>query len=426
MLMRGFTTAGTATRTALFLLITSLWLRPSALPLAAQEPPTRFERPGKGPSFPTTAPPPLNSQAAAASFPLSDVFRIGYLAEGSDLSPARPLLQDLRTALFANEPVSRELKALGYQDISLRPCDEPADMIQRLDAVEFELAFATSIVYARQFKRVQGGADAFKAVPYEPILQFKRPGDINNTRGEVMREGSVFVGRGSALYGKRPTDEEIRNFISRGGLAVSDSNSAAGYIYTQIKMAERFNQLRPESFIFSGNSSEAVKYVLSGLVEAGACETQVLKSVGTVKTDRGEQQLYQVLFTTDAIPTDPILMRIDLLPKNSVSKLGTEIKVAIRSFFNDRQLARAPGLKVVNAVPASYEPVARALESFDAIKKPGQSAPVVAAPVPPTSPGDSATSAPAVAAPAATPTREQRPVLPPESTSGATKPRGKK
>lgn len=349
------------------MIITALGLRPSGSPAIAQATGERFGASSREPSLPTLAPPPQSAEPPAISFQLSELFRIGYLAEGSDLAPARPLLNELREALRANDGFMKAIAAQGYSDISLRPCDEPADMIQRLQNGEFEVAFATPVVYARQFGRAGQESGDREYGLYEPILQFKRPGDISNPRGEgVMRQSAVFVSRSHPLAGKTPSPADIERAIRTSSLAVSDSNSASGYIYPQIKMIEHLGGVRPETFRFCGSAPEVVKHVIAGLAEIGACEMPVLESLGKA----GETQLYHILFASDPIPTDPILLRLDLMPDRSPSKIGPELKVALKSFFNDSGHETAPSLRVVNAHRQSYEPVGRALQTFDAVMQP--------------------------------------------------------
>jgi ABC-type phosphate/phosphonate transport system substrate-binding protein len=385
------------------LIITLLVVRPSGSPAIAQRG-ERFGAGGREASLPTTPPLPAPLEEPPLSFRLSEIFRIGYLATGSDLTPARPLLHDLREALMANEAFMTALAEKGYREISLRPSDEPSDMIQQLQTGDIELAFATPIVYARHFGAAGDQTVLERQGFYEPILQFERPGDVRNTRGEgVMRQAAVFISRGSPLWGTRPTEDQIRQAINSSTLAVSDSNSAASYIYPRIKAFERFDGARPASFLFCGSNAEVVKYVLSGLAEIGACEMQTLKTLGTINTESRSGELFQILFTTDVMPTDPILMRVDLAPRASASPLGTELKAALRSFFNSAASKHAQGLKVANASRQAYEPVARALESFDRLTQPGGGV------APPAFSGDAGTTS------TLTPPREERrPALPPE------------
>lgn len=298
-------------------------------------------------------------------------FKIGFLESGSDLAPARHLAAGLRDALGADGAASDAMADAGYTQISLRPCDDPADLLQRLRAGEFELAFATAVVYSRLFQggaEIPGGPGRSGDVAYEPVLQFFRSeSDVRNPRGEgVMRQGVIFVRRNGPLAGREFSADDLRAEFERHSLAVSDSNSAAGYIFPLVEIQDRFGQMRSQAPIFCGSEDEVVKHVVSGLAEIGACSPETLARIGSVRASGEAYKLYEELFRTDLFPTDPILLRADLLPRRSA--LGIELKAALRVYFMQSP-PPAPGLGVVKAERRSYELMSRALDRFDRLNR---------------------------------------------------------
>jgi len=306
--------------------------------------------------------------------------KIGYLLSGSDLEPVRPLVEKLIQTLKSNQAVMNAMKDLGYSDIWPRQCDSSFDMIQRLGAEEFDLAFATGVIYARQFRPRANAPNEFETVAYQPILQFKNlRGDFAGARDTgVFRQGAIFVGLGSPLWGIAPTDKQIRAAIEMEWMAVPDSNSAAGYIYPRLAILDRFPDITPRGPIFCRSGEEVVKHVASALIHLGACETRLLEGpLGIIQNDNGKTvRVYQELLRTAPIPTDPILLKDDFLPSSGDQKgsLGRELKTAIIDFFNDTIPALAPDLKVHKADPRSFEDMARALRKFDATIQDGKTA----------------------------------------------------
>lgn len=344
-------------------------ITPMGSPSGFAQSPETGEAAAAGSEVPSGAddPGPQDSAASGAG----RAFKIGFLESGSDLTPARHLVAGLRDALRAGGAASDAMAEAGYTQISLRPCDDPADLLQRLRAGEFELAFATAVVYSRLFQFGAELADSpgqGGAVAYEPVLQFVRSqSDVRNPRGEgVMRQGVIFVRRNGPLSGREFSADDLRVEFERHSLAVSDSNSAAGYIFPLVEIQDRFGQMRSQAPVFCGTEDEVVKHVVSGLAEIGACSPETLARIGSVQTSDGAYKLYEELFRTDLFPTDPILLRADLMPRRSA--LGVELKAALRVYFMQSP-PPAPGLGVVKAERRSYELMSRALDRFDRLNR---------------------------------------------------------
>lgn len=337
---------------------------PVAPPPPAKDPTDQPHHFG-GPSLPMEAPRRLDPPDSLRGYPVAGLgLKIGYLAEGSDFEPPRALIAKLRETLLASEPLRGAMKEFGFGEIEILPrvCDGPEDMIQRLGADEFELAFATSIVYANQLKRRIDAPESL-SIRYEPILQFRLENDIHNPRETgVWRKAKVFAGPSSELWSVPPTDAAIRRELESSEFAVSDFYSAAGYIFPTIEIWTRFG-IRPRNPLFCRSSSEVAKHVISGLSPIGACESRIVEKLGA-PGEGSSKRLYKELFETGRIPSDPILLRSDLMPQYSSARLGSELKIALKAFFNASPQPAA-GLWVEDAERRSYEDIARALRQLD-------------------------------------------------------------
>lgn len=300
------------------------------------------------------------------------VFKIGFLLAGSDLSSPDPaetrrLMDNLRAALMARPEIVEALARAGFREVSPRACAEPFDMAQRLRAQEFELAFATAVIYARLFIPRPGEPDEFQAVTYEPILQTRASSDVAAGHS-VYRQGALFVGPSSPLWAGQPTDEAIRAELARSPLALADAYSAAAHVYPILKVSEKFPGLTLPSPIFCRSSAEVLKHVVSGLAGVGACETRLLEGpLGVAVAPGGSRKpLVRELLRLNPIPTDPVLLRGDLAPHNGRGDSATELRGALQDFFNGLA-GRYPGVKLDRAERRAYEAAARALARFDQI-----------------------------------------------------------
>jgi hypothetical protein len=289
-------------------------------------------------------------------------FSIGFLDEGSDFEATAGLMADLRRYLLARPELRQALRAAGYdgQELRLAACNGAPDQVQRMAEGEFDLAFSTAVVYARHVRPyAESGAAPF----YEPILQSYRP-DEEDFRppgggGGVLRQGVIFVGLASPLmHVDNLTSEAIQAELIQSALAVPSSDSAAGYVYPRVQMARTYGVAQPAAFWFCGSDAEVVKHVVTGLARVGACRE------GTLDALLGKQarrRYVNVLFQTLLYPTDPIVLRRDLLP--AVSPLGQALKSALREYFLSQRVV--PGLRVEDASRREYEKLAGYLTDLD-------------------------------------------------------------
>lgn len=292
---------------------------------------------------------PLGSEPAPASRGALRQFKIGYLTEGTDLRPAQPLLAGLRLGLLADENLRAALLARGYEDsiMVLRSCDGPADMIQRIEAEEFDLIFAPSVVFARSLQS-----------PYDPILQSFTPGEEILQRGR--RKGVVFAGPASSLY-ETGNLNALRLVIQDLVMAVAHPASATTFIYPQLYMLDNFQKL-PREFLFCDTSAEVVKHVLSGLAPIGACDPRTLEELGTGLRGGEPVRLYRILFYTQELPTDPVLLHTSLAGQES--SLRSALVEAIQTHFNNPPYP-SPRFRLKPAQRRSFDFMAADLDKFD-------------------------------------------------------------
>lgn len=310
----------------------------------------------------------LASPSPARAATRSRALGVGYLVSGSDLSGAPPpgpraLVERLRRALESDPLVVEAMTAAGCSSVSARACEDPFDMLQRLGAEEFEVAFANPAIFARGLRSERDGRARFA---YVPALQTRRlRGDTTGPQGQgVYRRGIVVAGPSSALRGKRaPTEAEIRAELETERLAVADAYSAAGYIYPWVAVHDAHPGLRPPSPLFCGSTEEAFKHVVSGLAAVGVCEERMM--VGPAGDAVRE------IHRTPLVPTDPVLLRADLAPGGEAADLGREIAEAIRRFFAASP-DPIPDLRMERAERRAYEPMVRALDRFDETRGAGR------------------------------------------------------
>jgi len=131
-----------------------------------------------------------------------------------------------------------------------------------------------------------------------------------------MRQGVVFAGVGSPLFTQTDATTAARCRPSSAGIEPFG------------RWRWRRPTPRPDTFIpgcswptfiklpsrrrsgFAGRTPEVVKHVVSGLAPVGACREGALAAL--IPTN-GNHRYYRVLFQTTPFPTDPIVLRRDLL-----------------------------------------------------------------------------------------------------------------
>jgi ABC-type phosphate/phosphonate transport system substrate-binding protein len=261
-------------------------------------------------------------------------FSIGYLLDGTDFGNTENLFESLKHYIWNQSNIRKAFQEEGYDEIILSRCDGHRHMVQQLNADEFDLAFATAVIYAWQQNKAY----------LEPLLVTQRPGDLIQPNREVgvSRRGVVIYGPGCQLFTRKDMNEkELIKLLKESPLAVPSFYSAAGYIFPQIKMGRDMGNISPGETWFCGSDTEVVEHVITGLVPFGACREGALKQV---LQENKLDSYCTIWWQTKPFPTDPVLLHARHKPESS--RLGTELKVGLREFFNTGR--RLPGLKLID------------------------------------------------------------------------------
>lgn len=251
------------------------------------------------------------------------VFRIGFLK--ADVEPLldQAFFERLKKSLETDKELMAELNQANFSGIAVIPADGFRDMVRRMNHNEFDLVFCSSTVYVQQ----RGD--------YTVILQLRRLRDSFDAfgKGKVMQRGALIMSRRIwEKLGSPPDKETIAHFLQQAKIAVVSSYSAPGYIFPLQKIKKDYGVSISGSLIFCDSSEEVVKYVLSGLADAGCCERGAVDDVfRTAKIHADPQKLIKIVFETDPIPTNPVVIRTQYHPQYSI--LGRAIKKSLRTFF---------------------------------------------------------------------------------------------
>lgn len=293
------------------------------------------------------------------------LFRIGYLRREETGHPGEQQLEQLREALLADPAVQREFRNTGYGGIGLFSCDGAADMIRRLNAREFDVAFTPANLYKEQ----QAG--------YTAILKARRPKDIiaPPPSDYVRRLGVVIVSPRSPLFQAHSTDPAaIRGVLGKDRMAVVSTQSVAGFNAPLLALARRYDlRTFDGGYLWFESSEEVVKAVLSGLAPAGACEAGAVESVlvgaGLVPVGlspaefaRQRDRYLRVVAESDPVVTDPVIVRRALAPRGSA--LGRAVRQRIRTWSLESRLG---DIQYRDATDDEYRSLKELLDEFNSV-----------------------------------------------------------
>jgi len=265
------------------------------------------------------------------SFSLSNfspalTFNIGYIESESDRGLSHNWFQELESNVNLDININKELRKENFDSIVFLPTEGYVNCIQRMNIGEFDGVFCNAVVFCEQ----KGN--------YKPILQVRTERDRWRSMGgqPVLQYGIVFVRSDSQLAKiDNPTNEDIKIFISKRAMGFISQYSAVGYIVPMLKIRRDYDT-NPAELIFCKSSEDVVKYVISGLIEIGACENGVIEEVFKKNNlDKNPIDKYvKVIFTTEPVPTDPFVAKEKYLPENS--GLGKALKDFLRNYYSDK------------------------------------------------------------------------------------------
>jgi len=280
-------------------------------------------------------------------------FRIGFLISDEEPGLSLQWFESLKRFLLEQPTIQRLLAENHYSGIAILPADGYRDMLQRMDLNEFDLAFCSSVIFVEQHG------------DYRSILQIR--GDIYDSRGQGMtlHKGGVIAGPKCTLFQQENrTPEKIRTYVMANPIAFVSAHNATGYVYPRLALWRKYNVAEPGDVIFTGSSEEVVKYVVNGLVNIGACDSNTMETL--LKTACPQEipgKKIQVLFETPPAPTNPIVVRLSLHPQKS--ELGREVKQALKFFCNN---SRRPGVpRVADSRDENFKNLREEIAAFHAL-----------------------------------------------------------
>lgn len=294
----------------------------------------------------------------------SGILRIGYLRREATGHPGENLLENMRRRLMEDGEVIEALRQAGYtgdNPIGLFACDGAEDMVRRLNAREFDLAFTPASIYARHQSN------------YRVVMKARRPGDSFSPGGVVRRFGVVIVSPRSPLFDlDMITEEALQEELERRRLAVVSTQSVAGFHAPLLELSQRLGLRRmPGSYLWFEDSTEVVKGVLSGLADIGVCEQgaidQVLTEAGLIDPGWPEERrlaersryIREVLRTSPVI-TDPVLFAPSLAARQS--DLGRLLRARLRDYSLEGEFG---AIQYLASDDSEYRGLVELLRQFD-------------------------------------------------------------
>jgi ABC-type phosphate/phosphonate transport system substrate-binding protein len=185
---------------------------------------------------------------------------------------------------------------------------------------------------------------------------------VNPRGGGALQRGLAFVSARSPLFAEPdagPT--RVAEILQSTPLGVPASQSLAGFTAPMLQLAERHGVTRHDGgLVWYPSSADVTKAVLAGLVDAGVCEAgiheMVLRGAGI---EQEAPRLRRILFQTNPLPVDPVLVRPTLDPE--VSELGRELKRALRTLSFSQDFGE---LSLQSARDEDYAAVPEMLDRF--------------------------------------------------------------
>ncbi len=296
---------------------------------------------------PTPAIPPINvvPDNVERAEEVLPYLRIGYIKPAEESAIDREWYLGLEEALMRDQPLRSAMSKSGMKGVVLRPCDDAEDMYKRLGLMEFDVAYAPAMVYARHRLVKPGEYNAVLMMQSrDPSEGSILPRGIEGSMPLPRRRGVLFVSALSPLaddFTNRDRDA-IRSFLSNKDtvFALSGTYDAAGYLYGLKLLNEEFDAVQPAQKIYFGSPQEVVKAVVTGLADAGVCEEEVLEDVLASIPDDARSGLsvnystYVKIYNkkTEWFPTDPVVFRRAYTAYGQGSEIGERLKVVLKSY----------------------------------------------------------------------------------------------
>jgi len=249
-------------------------------------------------------------------------FRIGCIRHDPDMRITDDLMQGLREYLLQSPTIKEAMATTGVAALEVQSFEAHRWLMEAMDAEQVDLAFCSSVDYIYQIGN------------YVPIYQLRMPRD-RPARTRLYHYGEVFVGPSSALFSleKNAARERLGQYLAGREIALVGPNSASGYIYPLLAIAEITSPTMGQvATRFWGSSEEVVKAVINGSAEIGACDSSAIDEVlAAYNLTPHKAKLVKEITRTSGVPRDPVVILRRWAPDRSL--LGREILRRSRSYF---------------------------------------------------------------------------------------------
>lgn len=165
-------------------------------------------------------------------------------------------------------------------------------------------------------------------------------------------------------------DSKIKSIkgLANKNIAFVDEKSTSGYLYPQVYLRKKsMEDKKFRSIVFSGNHAASIEMLESGKVDAVAVfsDDEAAKSGAWSRFAKSKKFKVNVLWVSDPIPNDPLIVRQDFYDKNP--KLTLEIMynlIEIQSESNAVLNEILGSSELMPATSRQYDPVREMIKTF--------------------------------------------------------------
>lgn len=170
-------------------------------------------------------------------------------------------------------------------------------------------------------------------------------------------------------------DSKIKNIkdLKNKKIAFVDEKSTSGYLYPQVYLRKKSIADKDfDSLVFSGNHAASIDMLETGKVDAVAVfsDDEKGKYGAWTRFGKSKKLKVRVLWTSEPIPNDPIVVRQDFYDQNP--KLTHELMynlIEIQSESSDSLTEVLGTSELMPATSRQYDPVREMVKSFQAVLK---------------------------------------------------------
>ena len=161
--------------------------------------------------------------------------------------------------------------------------------------------------------------------------------------------------------------KSIKDLVNKN-IAFVDEKSTSGYLYPQVYLRKKLMEDKKfKSIVFSGNHATSIDMLESGKVDAVAVfsDDEAAKSGAWTRFAKSKKFKVKVLWVSDPIPNDPLVVRQDFYDKNP--KLTLEIMYNLIEIQSESSAVLNEILGSSELMPATsrqYDPVREMIKTF--------------------------------------------------------------